>query len=229
MRCPKNGGRGHRLDCRRTSVRSTDAGSGLDPAHRDHSRLRDFAKPVSWPAELRRHRRPAVSQDKIAELRRPERRAMTTGGRTPKITACVAGFAAGTACFPCRTRRTTNRRRTIAHRQRAHAARMGRDPADVAYDMLLENNGRALIYRPLSNYTYGNLDTVHDMLAHDATIVGLGDGGAHVGILSDASALSTMLTHWTRDRNGQRPVPACPCWPLKAHHRPGFCPGDWAA
>ncbi|MSO99981.1 MAG: D-aminoacylase [Acetobacteraceae bacterium] len=86
----------------------------------------------------------------------------------------------------------------------AHAERMGRDPADLAYDMLLENDGRTLMYRPLSNYTYGDLDTVHDMLAHDATIVGLGDGGAHVGILSDASAISTMLTHWTRDRKANR-------------------------
>jgi N-acyl-D-aspartate/D-glutamate deacylase len=90
----------------------------------------------------------------------------------------------------------------------ARAARSGVDPAEYAYDLLLENNGKTLIYRPLSNYTYGNLDTVHDMLCHDATIVGLGDGGAHVGILSDASALSTMITHWTRDRNGPRfPLP----------------------
>jgi N-acyl-D-aspartate/D-glutamate deacylase len=86
----------------------------------------------------------------------------------------------------------------------AMAARMGREPADLAYDLLLENNGRTLLYRPLSNYTDGNLDTVHDMLGHEATIVGLGDGGAHVGILSDASAITTMLTHWTRDRNGPR-------------------------
>ena len=80
----------------------------------------------------------------------------------------------------------------------------GRDPAALAYDLLLENNGKTLLYRPLSNYSFGNLDAVHDMLTHDSTIVGLGDGGAHVGILSDASALSTMLTHWTRDRNGAR-------------------------
>lgn len=82
----------------------------------------------------------------------------------------------------------------------AQAQQQGRDPADLAYDLLLQNDGKALFYRPLSNYTYGNLDTVHDMLTHDATIVGLGDGGAHVGILCDASAITSMLTHWTRDR-----------------------------
>jgi N-acyl-D-aspartate/D-glutamate deacylase len=82
----------------------------------------------------------------------------------------------------------------------AIAARQGRAPEDVAYDLLLERGGKAILYRPLSNYSYGNLDTVHDMLGHDATIVGLGDGGAHVGVLCDSSAISYMLTHWTRDR-----------------------------
>ena len=82
----------------------------------------------------------------------------------------------------------------------AMAARQGRAPDDVAYDLLLEHDGKAILYRPLSNYSYGNLDTVHDMLGHDATIVGLGDGGAHVGVLCDSSAISYMLTHWTRDR-----------------------------
>ena len=82
----------------------------------------------------------------------------------------------------------------------AIAQRQARDPEDLAYDLLLADGGHTLMYRPLSNYTYGDLGSVHDMLTHDATIVGLGDGGAHVGILCDASAISTMLTHWTRDR-----------------------------
>jgi N-acyl-D-aspartate/D-glutamate deacylase len=82
----------------------------------------------------------------------------------------------------------------------AIAARQGRPPAEVAYDLLLENGGKTILYRPLSNYTYGTLDTVHDMMRHPDTLVGLGDGGAHVGILSDASAITYMLTHWTRDR-----------------------------
>ncbi|MGE0417249.1 MAG: amidohydrolase family protein [Acetobacteraceae bacterium] len=89
----------------------------------------------------------------------------------------------------------------------ALAQRMGRDPADLAYDLLLANDGRTLMYRPLSNYTYGDLGSVRDMLTHDATIIGLGDGGAHVGILCDASAISTMLTHWTRDRTRGPKVP----------------------
>ena len=90
----------------------------------------------------------------------------------------------------------------------AMAARQGRDPAEVAYDLLLERDGKAILYRPLSNYSYGNLDTVHDMLTHDATIVGLGDGGAHVGVLCDSSAISYMITHWTRDRTRGAKVPA---------------------
>jgi N-acyl-D-aspartate/D-glutamate deacylase len=95
----------------------------------------------------------------------------------------------------------------------AMAERQGRAPEDVAYDLLLERDGKAILYRPLSNYSYGNLDTVHDMLNHDATIVGLGDGGAHVGVLCDSSAISYMLTHWTRDRTrgAQFPLP----WAVK--------------
>jgi N-acyl-D-aspartate/D-glutamate deacylase len=89
----------------------------------------------------------------------------------------------------------------------AMAARQGRKPAEVAYDLLLEKGGKAILYRPLSNYTYGTLDTVHDMMCHPNTLIGLGDGGAHVGILSDASAITYMLTHWTRDRRRGARVP----------------------
>jgi N-acyl-D-aspartate/D-glutamate deacylase len=95
----------------------------------------------------------------------------------------------------------------------ARAAREGRNPAEVAYDMLLEKGGKSILYRPLSNYTYGTLDTVRDMMCHDASLVGLGDGGAHVGILSDASAMTYMLTHWTRDRTRGPKLPLS--WAVK--------------
>jgi N-acyl-D-aspartate/D-glutamate deacylase len=82
----------------------------------------------------------------------------------------------------------------------AEARRLGLHPAALAYDRLLENDGRTILYRPLSNYADGNLDTMREMMAHPNTLIGLGDGGAHVSILCDASAMTYGLTHWTRDR-----------------------------
>jgi N-acyl-D-aspartate/D-glutamate deacylase len=141
-------------------------------------------------------------EQKVAALRTPELRARLVSETTddPVVARRVARWD---RIFPLGT--PPDYEPAPEHSIAARAAREGRTPAEVAYDLLLENDGRTILYRPLSNYTYGNLDTVHDMLTHPATIVGLGDGGAHVGILSDASFISTMLTHWTRDRNrGER-------------------------
>ncbi len=80
------------------------------------------------------------------------------------------------------------------------ARRQGRDPADMAYDALLENDGRGMLYVPFVNYHLGNLDVVHDMLTHPNAVPGLSDGGAHCGIICDASFPTYLLTHWTRDR-----------------------------
>jgi N-acyl-D-aspartate/D-glutamate deacylase len=82
----------------------------------------------------------------------------------------------------------------------ARAKREGRDPEELVYDTLLEKDGKRILYRPLSNYAYGDLNTVAEMMKHPDTLVSLGDGGAHVGVLCDASSMAYMLTHWTRDR-----------------------------
>jgi N-acyl-D-aspartate/D-glutamate deacylase len=82
----------------------------------------------------------------------------------------------------------------------AMAARAGRDPADLAYDLLLERDGREILYFPLHNYTEQTLDAVRAMMAHKDTLFGLGDGGAHVGTICDASFPTYALTHWGRDR-----------------------------
>jgi N-acyl-D-aspartate/D-glutamate deacylase len=84
------------------------------------------------------------------------------------------------------------------------AAAAGRDVYDLYYDLLLEDDGRALIMRPLLNYSYGNLDPVREMLLHPTSAWGLGDGGAHCGTTCDASTPTFMLTHWARDRDHDR-------------------------
>jgi N-acyl-D-aspartate/D-glutamate deacylase len=82
----------------------------------------------------------------------------------------------------------------------ARAAREGRSPEEVGYDLLLERNGKAILYLPVTNYAGGKLDVVREMIAAPNTLIGLGDGGAHVGIMCDATATTYTLTHWTRDR-----------------------------
>jgi N-acyl-D-aspartate/D-glutamate deacylase len=80
------------------------------------------------------------------------------------------------------------------------ARTLGRDPAELAYEMLLERDGHATFYRPLLNYAAGNLDACAEMLGHRDSLVSLGDGGAHYGFICDASLPTFMLAHWTRDR-----------------------------
>ena len=82
----------------------------------------------------------------------------------------------------------------------AIAAQRGLSPAETAYEMMLADEGRAFLFAPFANYADGNLDACHDMLAHPNTVLGLGDGGAHVSIISDGSFPTYLLTHWGRDR-----------------------------
>ena len=75
---------------------------------------------------------------------------------------------------------------------------------EAFYNALLEEDGHALLYFPLLNYSGMNLDAVHDMLTHPLALPGLSDGGAHVGTICDASFPTFFLTHWGRDRSKNR-------------------------
>lgn len=82
----------------------------------------------------------------------------------------------------------------------AIAAREGREPAAVALDAMLANEGRGMLYHPFLNYADGSLEPSFRMLTHRDTVPGLSDGGAHVGMICDGSFPTSNLIHWTRDR-----------------------------
>jgi len=82
----------------------------------------------------------------------------------------------------------------------ARAAREGRDAADLAYDLLLADGGRGLIYVITSNFEDSTLGPVQEMLGDPWTLPGLSDGGAHVGSICDGSFPTTLLQYWGRDR-----------------------------
>lgn len=86
----------------------------------------------------------------------------------------------------------------------AQAARRGISADELAYDLLLEDDGHAMLYVAIGNYAQSTLDPVREMLIDENTIIGLGDGGAHYGMICDASYPTFMLTHWRHDRQGDR-------------------------
>ncbi|WP_380872472.1 amidohydrolase [Sphingomonas sp. DBB INV C78] len=86
----------------------------------------------------------------------------------------------------------------------AIAKARGVTPEEVAYDLLLEDDGHAMLLIALGNFFEGRLDAVQEMLDHPNVVVGLGDGGAHYGVICDASFPTFTLQHWVRDRSGSR-------------------------
>ena len=82
----------------------------------------------------------------------------------------------------------------------AVAARRGVSAEAAAYDLLLENDGRNFLYSPLFNYAAGNYDVAREMMLHPNTVLGISDGGAHCGMICDASAPTYLLAHFVRDR-----------------------------
>ena len=82
----------------------------------------------------------------------------------------------------------------------AIAKHRGVSEVEVALDLMLQNDGRGVLYFPFLNFADGNLDSTHTMLQSAATLPGLSDGGAHVGMICDGSFPTSLLTHWGRDR-----------------------------
>jgi N-acyl-D-aspartate/D-glutamate deacylase len=89
----------------------------------------------------------------------------------------------------------------------AAAQREGRTPEEVVLDWMLELDGRQFLFAPLANYVDANLDAIREMLTHPLTLIGLSDGGAHCGLICDASMPTYLLTHWARDRSRGAGIP----------------------
>ena len=90
---------------------------------------------------------------------------------------------------------------SIAARARAE----GRSTWAVALEAMMAEEGKGLLSHTFENYTEGSLEVIREMLVDEATIMGLGDGGAHVCTVCDAGSPTFLLTHWARDRKrGQR-------------------------
>ena len=82
----------------------------------------------------------------------------------------------------------------------ARAQARGVSPLDEAYDRLLDDDGRAMMLVALANFENNSLDTVGELIRRDDVVLGLGDGGAHYGMICDASDPTFVLAHWARDR-----------------------------
>jgi N-acyl-D-amino-acid deacylase len=89
---------------------------------------------------------------------------------------------------------------SIAARARAR----GVTPIEEAYDRVLDDDGHAMLLITLANFRDASLDTVATLFGRDDVVLGLGDGGAHYGMICDASFPTYMLAHWARDRTSGR-------------------------
>ncbi|MDX6740929.1 N-acyl-D-amino-acid deacylase family protein [Actinocorallia sp. A-T 12471] len=89
----------------------------------------------------------------------------------------------------------------------ALAAAEGVDPMGKLYDLMLEQDGRAMLMVPIFGYSDGDHEALREMLLHPAAVYGLADGGAHVAMVCDASMPTYLLTHWARDRTRGEKLP----------------------
>ena len=95
---------------------------------------------------------------------------------------------------------------SLADRIDKRAKAAGLSVEEFAYDLLLADEGRAIFYQPGANYRDGNLDAVREMLGHPQAVVGLADGGAHYGMICDASFPTYFLARWARDAEASQRI-----------------------
>jgi len=130
---------------------------------------------------------PAVKAAILAELAAPG---------TPRLAEYMLGQA--TAVFPPAP--MPEHEPDPATSLAAQAAALGRDPQDLLYDWTIADGGDGLVHFFLGGYP-GSLDASLDLMAHPMSVLGLGDGGAHVDVICDCGYPSFVLSYWVRERS----------------------------
>jgi N-acyl-D-aspartate/D-glutamate deacylase len=137
--------------------------------------------------------------DRLVELRKPEVRAKLVAEEADLQLPLAKSTRDFTRIFPLGS--PPNYEPTPEDSVEARAARAGVSPFEWAYDYLLEEGGKAQLLLALGNFVNGSLDQLREMMDDPNLIFGLGDGGAHYGLICDASFPTHVLSHWVRDRS----------------------------
>jgi len=158
--------------------------------------------------------------DRVARMRDPEVRARMLGETSERVAGDGSAippladfFLANVGLVAMRLFRMSDRpcyEPKLFDCLAGEASRAGKGVLEHIYDVLLEDDGKILLYFPLYNYTGYSLDVVREMLTHPRALVGLGDAGAHVGTVCDASMPTFLLMHWARDRGRADPSRGLP-------------------
>ena len=143
--------------------------------------------------------------ERLGQLRRPEVKARILADNDPAPTAWTNIFANPwrlTFALGANPNYEPDPNTSV----KALAQQQGREPAELAYDMMLESDGQAFLFYASAGYTQGNLDAIREMLISPTSMLGGSDGGAHCNFIVDAGVPTFMLTHWARDRRQGLPL-----------------------
>jgi N-acyl-D-aspartate/D-glutamate deacylase len=152
--------------------------------------------------------------ERAAALREPDRKAAILAGRSERLAGDGSAIPPLVDILLAQIERISGRMFPLADQPDyepdvmqsffVRARQRGCSALEVLYDHFAAGDGSALVYFPIFNYNDGNLDTVRRMLDHPRALFALGDAGAHVGTVCDASFSTFLLSHWVRDRSHGR-------------------------
>lgn len=148
---------------------------------------------------------------RVAEMKKPEFKARLLaekseklagdGSSVPPLVDTFLNAIDMVACKIFELGESPNYEQPIANSLYQRGKSQGVSSLEAIYDALLKDDGKALLYFPIYNYTDFNYDNVRTMMAHPLSLMGLSDGGAHVGTVCDASFPTYLLSYWARDRD----------------------------